>query len=421
MAVINSIKGFKDILPDETGRWRHIEEKAREVFCCFGVKEIRTPVMEKTELFRRGIGATTDIVEKEMYTLLDRGDESLSLRPEATASIIRAYVEHSMYASDPVAKLFTIGPMFRSERPQKGRFRQFHQINVEFLGLDDPRADGEIILLLTHFLESVGLAGFHLEINSLGCPACRPAFREAILKFLKGSEGGLCKDCQRRLGTNSLRVLDCKLEQCRGITAQVPMILDFLCPDCSDHFSRVRAILDNFGLAYKINHRMVRGLDYYTKTAFEVTAEFLGAQNAVAGGGRYDSLVSELGGPDITGIGFAIGMERLISLLPEIKKYSDISPHLFIAAIGEDAVERAFALCDRLRMKGLRVEMDYTGKSLKGQMKRAGKLDSRYTLIVGEKELTEKKAELRDMEKGTQETIGLEGCEEFLINILIKR
>ncbi|HLA27891.1 MAG TPA: histidine--tRNA ligase [Syntrophales bacterium] len=421
MAVINSIKGFKDILPDETGRWRHIEEKAREVFCCFGVKEIRTPVMEKTELFRRGIGATTDIVEKEMYTLLDRGDESLSLRPEATASIIRAYVEHSMYASDPVAKLFTIGPMFRSERPQKGRFRQFHQINVEFLGLDDPRADGEIILLLTHFLESVGLAGFHLEINSLGCPACRPAFREAILKFLKGSEGGLCKDCQRRLGTNSLRVLDCKLEQCRGITAQVPMILDFLCPDCSDHFSRVRAILDNFGLAYKINHRMVRGLDYYTKTAFEVTAEFLGAQNAVAGGGRYDSLVSELGGPDIAGIGFAIGMERLISLLPEIKKYSDISPHLFIAAIGEDAVERAFALCDRLRMKGLRVEMDYTGKSLKGQMKRAGKLGSRYTLIVGEKELTEKKAELRDMEKGTQETIGLEGCEEFLINILIKR
>ena len=300
MAVINSIKGFKDILPGETGRWRYVEEKAREIFCCFGVKEIRTPVMEKTELFRRGIGATTDIVEKEMYTLLDRGDESLSLRPEATASIIRAYVEHSMYAADPVAKLFTIGPMFRSERPQKGRFRQFHQINVEFLGLDDPRADGEIILLLTHFLASVGLAGFCLEINSLGCSLCRPSFREAILKFLKGSEEGLCKDCQRRLGTNSLRVLDCKLEQCREITAQVPMILDFLCPACRDHFSRVRATLDNFGLAYRINHRMVRGLDYYTKTAFEVTAEFLGAQNAVAGGGRYDSLVSELGGPDIT-------------------------------------------------------------------------------------------------------------------------
>ena len=421
MAVINSIKGFKDILPGETGRWRYVEEKAREIFCCFGVKEIRTPVMEKTELFRRGIGATTDIVEKEMYTLLDRGEESLSLRPEATASIIRAYVEHSMYAADPLAKLFTIGPMFRSERPQKGRFRQFHQINVEFLGLDDARADGEIILLLTHFLASVGLAGFHLEINSLGCPACRPSFREAILKFLKGSEEGLCKDCQRRLGTNSLRVLDCKLEQCREITAQVPMILDFLCPDCRDHFFRVRATLDNFGLAYRINHRMVRGLDYYTKTAFEVTAEFLGAQNAVAGGGRYDSLVSELGGPDITGIGFAIGMERLISLLPEIKEYSDVSPHLFIAAIGEDALERAFALGNRLRVKGLPVEMDYRGKSLKSQMKRAGKLGSRYTLILGERELAEGKAELRDMEKGTQETIGLEGCEESLINTLIKR
>ncbi len=291
MVIINSIKGFKDILPGETERWRSVEETAREIFACFGVKEIRTPIMEKTLLFQRGIGATTDIVEKEMYTLLDRGEESLSLRPEATASIIRSYVEHSMYAADPLARLFTIGPMFRSERPQKGRFRQFHQIDVEFLGLDDPRVDAEIILLLIHFLKSVGLANFSLEINSLGCPACRPAFREAILAFLKGRETGLCNDCQRRRETNPLRVLDCKMEQCREITTQAPRILDFLCGACSDHFSRVRSALDTFGLAYRINQNMVRGLYYYTKTAFDVTTEFLGAQKAVAGGGRYYKLV----------------------------------------------------------------------------------------------------------------------------------
>lgn len=420
MATISAVKGFKDILPEETGKWQYVEGKAREIFSDFGVKEIRPPILEKTELFQRGIGATTDIVEKEMYTFLDRGEEHLTLRPEATASVIRAYVEHSLFAADPVAKLFTIGPMFRRERPQKGRFRQFHQINVEYLGLDDPRADGEIILLLTHFLQSVGIAGLQLEINSLGCPACRLPFRESIFKFLGGKEEGLCEDCKRRLNANPLRTLDCKEEKCREITAPAPRRLDFLCPQCNDHFAGVRAALDDFELAYAINPRMVRGLDYYTKTAFEVTMESAGAQNAVAGGGRYDGLVSELGGPDIAGIGFAIGMERLISLLPAADETFRIFPHLFVAAMGDEAGGKAFRLCNRLRMKGLWVEMDYAGKSLKSQMKRADKLGSRYVLILGEKELIDRKAALRDMETGAQEIINIEGWEDTLSNILKK-
>ncbi len=418
--MINAVKGFKDILPDEAGKWRYVEERAREIFSSFGVREIRTPVLEKTELFRRGIGAATDIVEKEMYSFLDRGEENLTLRPEATASVIRAYVEHSLYAADPAAKLFTIGPMFRRERPQKGRFRQFHQINVEYIGYDDPRADGEIILLLSHFLKSVGLNDLRLEINSLGCPACRPSFRESILAFLQGREGGLCEDCRRRIDTNPLRVMDCKLEGCREVIAGAPRLLDFLCPQCCDHFAGVRRALENFGLAYMINPNMVRGLDYYTKTAFEVTTESLGAQNAVAGGGRYDGLVSELGGPDIAGIGFAVGMERLVSLLPLKDEDFHPSPRLFVAALGDEAKDMAFSLCNRLRMKGIWVETDYMGKSLKSQMKRADKLGSRYALIIGEKELAERRAELRDMANSRQETVPFDDLEEIL-HIMLKK
>jgi histidyl-tRNA synthetase len=415
MATINAVRGFKDILPEEAGKWQYVEKKAREIFSGFGVKEIRPPILEKTELFQRGIGATTDIVEKEMYTFMDRGEEYLTLRPEATASVIRAYVEHSLFSTDHVAKLFTIGPMFRRERPQKGRLRQFHQINVEFLGIDDPRADAEIILLLAHFLNIMGITGLRLEINSLGCPTCRLPFRESILKSLKGKEEGFCDDCKRRLNANPLRILDCKEERCRKITAGAPQLLDFLCRQCNDHFIGVKAALDNFGLSYTINPRMVRGLDYYTKTAFEVTMEYAGAQNAVAGGGRYDGLVSELGGPDITGIGFAIGMERLISVLPNADERFRSFPHLFVAALGDIAGEKTFSLCNRMRMKGLWVEMDYAGKGLKSQMKRANKLGCRYVLILGEKELIENKAVLRDMETGAQENLNIDGLENTLL------
>jgi len=421
MEIITSVKGFKDILPQETGKWQYVEEMARKIFTDFGFREIRIPILEKTELFKRGIGEATDIVEKEMYTFLDRGGEYLTLRPEATASVIRAYLEHSIYAADPVVRLFTIGPMFRRERPQKGRYRQFHQINAELLGLDDPRIDAEIILMLIHFLKSVGLADLRLEINSLGCRQCRPAFKESLIGLLQGKEDGLCGDCQRRLTTNPIRVFDCKMEQCGRIIAQAPRLLDFICSTCRDHFERVKGSLNAFELSFEVNTRMVRGLDYYTKTAFEVTTEFLGAQNAIAGGGRYDRLVKDLGGPDIAGVGFAIGFERLISILPAKNEEFLVTPQLFIAALGSQAQKTAFVLGNRLRMMGVRTEMDYTGKSLKGQMKRADRLKSRYTLILGDRELAEKRAELRDMEKGTQETLSLNTLKEAIIKTLRER
>jgi histidyl-tRNA synthetase len=414
MQSITAVRGFKDILPEETGKWQFIESQAREVFTAFGFREIRVPILEKTDLFTRGIGESTDIVEKEMYTFLDRGEETLTLRPEATASVIRAYLEHSLHAADPVARLYTIGPMFRRERPQKGRFRQFHQINAELLGLDDPRTDAEIMLMLIHFLKTVGLPEPALEINTLGCFSCRPAFREAITGFLKGKEDQLCDDCRRRIHTNPLRVFDCKNERCAEVIFEAPRLLQYICADCRDHFEQVQSNLNLFNLSFRINPLMVRGLDYYTKTAFEVTTESLGAQNAIAGGGRYDGLVRDLGGPDIPGIGFAVGFERLVAMLPAEAASFHQNPDLFIAALGPDAQKYAFPLCNRLRMKGIYTEMDYLGKSLKSQMKRADKLRCRHALIVGDRELSMGRLEFRNMETGTQETIDLEGIEKII-------
>ncbi|HYA14960.1 MAG TPA: histidine--tRNA ligase [Syntrophales bacterium] len=418
MEIITAVRGFKDILPHESGKWQYVESIAREIFSNFGFREIRVPILEKTDLFKRSIGESTDIVEKEMYTFLDRGDEYLTLRPEATASIVRAYLEHALYAADPVTKLFTIGPMFRRERPQKGRFRQFHQINVELIGVDDPRSDAEVILMLMQFLKRVGLSDLRLLINSLGCTKCRPQFRRALTDYLRGKEKGLCKDCQRRLDMNPLRVFDCKMTNCIEVIERAPKILDFLCPACSDHFSKVGESLEVFDIRFEINSKMVRGLDYYAKTAFEVVTEHLGAQNAVAGGGRYDGLVKDLGGPDIPGIGFAIGCERLIAISPLNDRELLPPPRLFIASLGDDAQKLAFAICNRLRISNIETEMDYSGKSLKSQMKRADKLNAQYVLILGEREILEGKAELRDMQKGTQESLGLENLEGKIIKII---
>jgi histidyl-tRNA synthetase len=418
MEIITAVRGFKDILPEESGKWQYIECVAREIFTNFGFREIRVPILEKTDLFRRSIGESTDIVEKEMYTFLDRGDEYLTLRPEATASIVRAYLEHALYATDRVTKLFTMGPMFRRERPQRGRFRQFHQINVEFIGVDDPRSDAEVILMLMQFLKRVGLSGLRLQINSLGCTKCRPLFRQSLIDYLRGKERGLCKDCQRRISMNPLRVFDCKMTNCIGLIEDAPKITDFLCADCGDHLANVQESLETFDISFEINSKMVRGLDYYTKTAFEVVTEHLGAQNAVAGGGRYDGLVKDLGGPDVPGIGFAIGCERLISISPINDKELLSPPRLFIASLGKDAQKLAFTICNRLRISGIVTEMDYSGKSLKSQMKRADKLRSHYTLMLGDREILDGKAELRDMKKGTQETLGLENIEETIIKII---
>jgi histidyl-tRNA synthetase len=371
--------------------------------------------LEKTELFRRGIGESTDIVEKEMYTFVDRAEESLTLRPEATASVIRAYLEHALYGTEPITKLFTVGPMFRRERPQKGRYRQFHQIDVEILGTDTPHIDAELILMLMHFLRRLGLENFTLEINSVGCAQCRPAFREAIIRFLRGGQEELCADCLRRIGTNPLRVFDCKVQRCGEIIAKAPRLPEFLCPACSDHFAKLQACLTLFQIPFIVNSKMVRGLDYYTRTAFEVTTTFLGAQNAILGGGRYDHLVRDLGGPDVPGIGFAVGLERLAALIPDRGKDSEEGPLLFIAALGERAVERAFFLGNRLRMEGKRVEMDYTSKSLKSQMKRADKLKSSFALIIGEREIEDNRALLRNMRMSTQEEVALDELENIII------
>jgi len=417
MEKISAIKGIKDILPQETPIWNHFESTARKIFGLFGFREIRVPIIEKTELFKRGIGETTDIVEKEMYTFHDRDDELITLRPEATAGVIRAYIEHNMQAHEQITKLFTIGPMFRRERPQKGRFRQFHQINVELFGEDRPQADAEIIFMLAHFLKSTGITNFSLEINSLGCRKCRPAFSRAVVAHLQGLEQSLCLNCQRRIKTNPLRVFDCKTETCQDIISHAPKILDYLCNECEQHFAGVKSSLADLGISYQINPKMVRGLDYYIRTAFEVTSGTLGAQNAIAGGGRYDGLVSFLGGPEVAGIGFAAGMERLVACL-EQKNDRPIKTDVYIAALGATALKKAFLLTNKLREAGISAEMNYSDKSLKSQMKRADKLNSSFTLILGDEEIEKNSVKLRDMNSKKQEILPLDKLPETLFNFL---
>jgi histidyl-tRNA synthetase len=410
---IKAIRGFNDILPDEIGKWQFVEKTARQVFEGFGFSEIRIPILERTELFSRGIGEATDIVEKEMYTFTDRSGNSLTLRPEATASMARAYLEHQLYTFDPVAKLYCIGPMFRYERPQKGRYRQFYQIDAEVFGVENPVVDAEVIVMLIVFLRRVGLEKLELQINSLGCRACRPRYREELKKFLGRKAFQLCEDCQRRIETNPLRIFDCKVETCQEAIVNAPKVSDSICPECQKHFDKVKEYLETAGLPYILNPRMVRGLDYYTRTAFEVVSYQLGSQNAVTGGGRYDNLFQEMGGIDIPGIGFAIGMERLVSLLPKDREFIQF-PHLFIASLGEETLKEAYQIVHQLHLQGIRAELDYEGKSLKSQMRRADKLKAQYVLILGEDELRKGRAILRDMKSKFQEEIPIPD----LVNIL---
>jgi histidyl-tRNA synthetase len=410
---IKAIRGFNDILPDEIGKWQFVEEIAREVFEGFGFSEIRIPILERTELFSRGIGEATDIVEKEMYTFTDRSGNSLTLRPEATASMARAYLEHQLYTFDPVAKLYCIGPMFRYERPQKGRYRQFYQIDAEVFGVENPMVDAEVIVMLVRFLRRVGLEKLELQVNTLGDRNCRPRYREELKRFLTSKSFRLCEDCQRRLQTNPLRIFDCKVETCQEAIADAPKVSDFVCSECQKHFDKVKEYLEMAGLEYILNPRMVRGLDYYTRTAFEVVSYHLGSQNAVTGGGRYDNLFQEIGGLEIPGIGFAVGMERLVSLLPKDKEFISY-PHLFIAALGEEPFKEAYRIINQLHLDGIRAELDYEGKSLKSQMRRADKLKARYVLILGEDELKRGKAALRNMETKSQEEISIDKLSEIL-------
>ncbi len=395
---LTAIKGFNDILPDESGRWQYIEKSARRIFELNGFSEIRVPIMEKTELFCRSIGDATDIVEKEMYTFTDKGENSVTLRPEGTAGVMRALIEHKLYAQDPVSKLYYLGPMFRYERPQKGRYRQFHQIGAEITGVHDPLADAQVLNMLSAFFREIGLDEPSLQINSLGCPECRPAYRTALLTFLDGRLESLCEDCKRRYVTNPLRTLDCKVPGCIEATKGAPAVLEHLCTACDEHFSSVRRYLDLSGTVYALNTRMVRGLDYYTRTTFEMVTSLLGSQSAVAAGGRYDGLISQLGGPEIPGIGFAMGLERVALLLSQ-KEFSLI-PDLFIATMGAGERDVAFKLMGGLLKAGVRVEMDYEGKSLKSQMRRADKLKARFSVVIGQDEVASGKASFKRMVDG---------------------
>ena len=404
---ITAIKGMNDILPGEIETWQFLEQSAREVFGCYGFSEIRTPVPEKTELFCRSIGETTDIVEKEMYTFLDKSENSLTLRPEGTAPVMRSFIQNRLYNLDPVTKLFYMGPMFRYERPQKGRYRQFHQLGVEVLGVEDAKIDAQVLAMLHQYFVRIGIAAVSLQINSLGCPACRPAYRESLIAYLKTRLPALCPECQRRYETNPLRVLDCKVSRCQEATVDAPAVIDHLCCDCEDHFGQVKKYLKSLDVPFSVNARMVRGLDYYVRTTFELVTDQLGAQNAVAAGGRYDGLVESLGGPALPGIGFAIGLERLVLMKGE-DKATAVSPQLFIAAIGAEASDQAFVLMSQLQAAGIRAEMDYMGKSLKAQMRRANKLNAAFTLILGEDELRSRQAQLKDMSTSSQTEIVLD-------------
>ncbi|HMN01343.1 MAG TPA: histidine--tRNA ligase [Geobacter anodireducens] len=403
--MITGIKGFNDILPGDVERWQHIEATARRVFSLYGFSEIRIPILEKTELFRRSIGDTTDIVEKEMYSFVDKGENAVTMRPEGTASVMRSYIEHKLYAQDPVAKLYYMGPMFRYERPQKGRYRQFHQIGAEVTGVTDPKVDAQVLTMLCHYFAELGLTEPTLQINSLGCPECRPAYRQALIDFLRERLDSLCDDCKRRYQTNPLRALDCKSAHCKEATATAPAMLDSLCAGCDDHFAVTRRHLERAGTTYSINNRMVRGLDYYTRTTFELVTGLLGAQSAVAAGGRYDGLISDLGGPAIPGIGFAMGVERIALLLGD--QHFTRRPDLFIAALGEEAQNEAFRLMCGLQRSGVAVEMDYEGKSLKSQMRRSDKFNARFTLIIGGDELAKGAAVLKAMDTGVQAEVPL--------------
>ena len=416
--MIQLIRGFKDILPGEVELWQYIEQTATSLFEDFGYREIRIPIMEKTELFSRSIGEDTDIVEKEMYTFADRGDVMVTLRPEATASLCRAYIQHKLYATEPIQKLYMLGPMFRRERPQKGRYRQFYQIDAEVFGVQSPLVDVELIFMLVTLLERLNVTDANAHINSLGCPQCRPGFKEALKEYIGFVTGQLCSDCLRRRDRNPLRVLDCKVPDCREAMSKAPSLLDYLCDDCAQDFDTVQGALDRLGVSYIVDKRLVRGLDYYARTTFEIQTSALGAQSAVAGGGRYDGLVKLLGGPDQPATGFAIGFDRLAEIVALNKKPPLRYPDLFIAALGSECLEQAFDWSCALGQRGIQAALDFNNRSLKSQMKQADRSGAPWVLIFGDREREQGQAILRNMATKEQKTLALKGIVETLRNTL---
>lgn len=403
-----AIRGTRDILPDEVSRWQRLERCAREIFALYGFREIRTPVLEPTALFTRSVGESTDIVRKEMYSF-EAGEDSITLRPENTAPVVRAFVEHALHrtvAAGFPERYYYVGPMFRHERPQKGRQRQFHQVGVEVLGAAEPLADAETLEMVFRFLDALGIRDRELRLNSVGDDACRAGFRAALVDWLSPRIASLCDDCKRRAVENPLRVFDCKVEADRALLAEAPRVLDHLCGGCAEHFAAVRALLDAYGIEYSVDPRMVRGLDYYERTVFEVVSGGLGTQNAILGGGRYDGLVSELGGPPVPGFGFAAGIERMILLMPESSDDSG-AVDVLLVTLGEPGWRAAVGMARTLRERGIRAAMGSCERPMGSQLKRADRLGARFALFVGETEIREGRFGLKDLRTGIQETVSL--------------
>ncbi|HEX2339941.1 MAG TPA: histidine--tRNA ligase [Vicinamibacterales bacterium] len=402
--MIPAVRGTRDILPGEVEKWQRLERVSRELCERYGYLEVRTPILEREELFAKGTGEATDIVQKEMYTFVDKGGDRVTLRPEATPSMVRAFVEHSLEQALAFPKLYSIGPMFRYERPQKGRYRQFHQLDVEVFGVKDPAIDAEVIDLAYTLVRELGIADVELVINSVGDHVCRPAFSKALVDALGENVSKLCGDCQRRAQTNPLRIFDCKVPADQPIIDALPHSIDYLCAECREHFEAVQRYLTDAGMPFRVSHRLVRGLDYYTRTTFEILGASLGAQNALLGGGRYDGLVKQLGGPDRVGIGFAAGLDRMVLAMPDEPPDRDKSG-VFVVAVGEDSRDAAIALLSDLRRAGLRAQMEFGARGVKAQMKRADRLGVTHTVIVGGDELARGEVTVKAMTTGEQTAV----------------
>jgi histidyl-tRNA synthetase len=408
-----AIKGTHDILPGEARAWQLAEAAGKAIFELYGYREIRTPVFEATELFEKGTGQTSDIVQKEMYTFIDKGGRSLTLRPEYTPSVVRAIIEHRLDLKPDPMRYYFIGPMFRFDKPQKGRFRQFHQVDIEVFGENDPAIDAEIVEMADHLLKKLGVKETEILVNSVGCRECRPAYLQELRSAAAAVEASLCPDCQRKALTNPLRIFDCKVESCRELASHFPEITKFLCPECAGHFERFRSYLDVYHIPYQVEPRLVRGIDYYTKTTFEITTAQLGAQNSILGGGRYDDMMKDFGGPDICGIGFAMGVERLLSVA-ELEPPED--RFVYIAYLGDAAKNEAIGLARLLRQSGIQCLVEFKEQGLKSQLGRANKLGASWTLIIGEDEIRKGRYQLKDMKSGTQ----TEAAKDDILKILGK-
>jgi len=405
--MIHAVRGTYDLLPGDIEIWHAVEARIRNVFHSYGFQEIRTPIFEATELFVRGVGEETDVVSKEMYTFVDRDGASLSLRPEGTAPVVRAYIEHQLHNEARTMKLYYIGPMFRRERPQKGRYRQHVQAGAEVISsTDNPAIEAEVIEMLLFFFSEVGLKDLDVMANSIGHPGCRAPFLQTLRKEVASRAERLCEDCRRRGETNPLRVFDCKVPTCQPVIAELPTITEHLCDECKAHFEKFQSYLKSRGVSYRVNPRLVRGFDYYLRTAFEITSSSLGAQNTVAGGGRYDGLFTDLGGQPASGFGFGMGMERLILSIPDPQALvADYTPEYFLAPLGDAAFEHAMLVARRLRSRGKRVYLDFDGRSLKSQMRLADKLKAKSVVIIGEEELKSGSLVVRDMATKEQRNV----------------